>query len=61
MDFLKIACSEIQKCSIMSIYNTIKLVFFTLGLLNTWFKAISSNSSVCVKMKCDGAFIQSIN
>ena len=48
--------SEIKKCSIMSIYNTIKFVF---SLLVPW--AMSSNSSVCVKIKCDGAFIQSIN
>ena len=45
----------------MSIYNTIKLVIFTLGPWNTRFEAMSSNFSFCVKMKSDGAFIQSIN
>ena len=39
MECIKIATykSETQICSIMSIYNTIKLVFFTLGPLTTRF------------------------
>ena len=41
--------SEHQKCSIMSICNTIKMVFFTLGPWNTRFKATSSNFSVVWK------------
>ena len=59
--FLFINKSETKKPSLLSIYNNIKLVFFTLGPWNTRFKGMSSNFSVCVKMKCDGAFIQSFN
>ena len=53
--FIKSKPDTFQKCPFIT------PLFSILGSGNTRYLAIRSNSSVCVKMKCDGAFIQSIN